>query len=231
MRRTALSTFLLCCLAAAPARPADEPAKPNDATLGAKPPPGAVVLLGDKSFEGWVKADGKTPADWPYANGILTVGHRDIMTNKTFGSFELHLEFNVPFMPQARGQARGNSGVYLTGNHELQVLDSYGLKCQDNECGAIYKQVAPAVNACKPPLQWQTYDITFHKAKLEDGKVIRKARVTVLQNGVKIIDNAEIVPTPGGISNKVPEGKDGPLLLQDHGNAVQYRNIWIKPMD
>ena len=188
-------------------------------------------MLGDKSFEGWVKADGKTPADWPYADGILTVGHRDIMTEKTFGSFELHLEFNVPYMPQARGQGRGNSGVYLTGNHELQVLDSYGLKCQDNECGAIYKQVAPAVNACKPPLQWQTYDITFHKARLEDGKVTRKARVTVLQNGVKIIDNAEIVPTPGGISNKVPEGKDGPLLLQDHGNAVQYRNIWIKPMD
>src|SRR3954453_2412814 len=161
----------------------------------------------------------------------MTVGRGDIMTARTFGNFVLHLEFNVPYMPDARGQGRGNSGVYLTGNHELQVLDSYGLKCQDNECGAIYKQIAPAVNACKPPLQWQTYDITFHKARLEDGKVTRKARVTVVQNGVKIIDNAEIVPTPGGISNKVPEGKDGPLLLQDHGNAVQYRNIWIKPMD
>ena len=89
------------------------------------------------------------------------------MTEKTFGNFELHVEFNVPYMPDAHGQGRGNSGVYLTGNHELQVLDSYGLKSQDNDCGAIYKQVAPAVNACKPPLQWQTYDITFHKAVVE----------------------------------------------------------------
>ena len=89
----------------------------------------------------------------------------------------------------------------------------------------------PAVNACKPPLQWQTYDVTFHKAKVEDGKVVKKARVTVIQNGVKIIDDAEISPTPGRVSGDIPEGQDGPLLLQDHGNAVQYRNIWIKPID
>ena len=120
------------------------------------------------------------------------------MTEKTFGNFELHVEFNVPYMPDAHGQARGNSGVYLTGNYELQVLDSYGLKIQDNDCGAIYHQINPAVNACKPPLQWQTYDVTFHKAKLEDGKVVKKARVTVIQNGIKIIDDAEISPSPGG---------------------------------
>jgi hypothetical protein len=131
-------------------------------------------------------------------------------------------------MPDARGQGRGNSGVYLAGNHELQVLDSYGLDSQNNDCGAIYQQIAPRVNACKPPLQWQTYDVTFHKAKVENGNVVKKARVTVYQNGVKIIDDAEISPTPGGTGAK--EGEDGPLLLQDHGNAVQYRNIWIKPL-
>jgi hypothetical protein len=130
-------------------------------------------------------------------------------------------------MPKAKGQARGNSGVYLDGAYELQVLDSYGLKSQDNDCGAIYKQIVPAVNACKPPLQWQTYDITFHKAKVEDGKVVKKARVTVLQNGMKIIDDAEISVTPGGVGTK--EGEDGPIMLQDHGNEVQFRNIWIKP--
>ena len=140
----------------------------------------------------------------------------------------LHVEFNVPYMPDARGQGRGNSGVYLTGNHELQVLDSYGLKSQNNDCGAIYSQVAPRVNACKPPLQWQTYDVTFHKAQLEGGKVVKKAHVTVIQNGVTIIDDAEITPTPGGAG--LPEGSDGPLLLQDHGNAVQYRNIWVQPI-
>lgn len=214
-----------CCLV----RGEESKNKPKDATLGARPPAGAIVLLGEGSTEKWVKPDGKTAAGWKLADGILTVGRGNIMTEKTFGNFELHVEFNIPYMPDAHGQGRGNSGVYLTGNHELQVLDSYGLKSQDNDCGAIYKQVAPAVNACKPPLQWQTYDITFHKAVVKDGKVEKKARVTVLQNGVKIIDNAEISPTPGGLD--IPEGKDGPLLLQDHGNPVQYRNIWIKPME
>ena len=85
------------------------------------------------------------------------------------------------------------------------------------------------MNACKPPLQWQTYDVTFHKAKLDNGKVVKKARVTVIQNGIKIIDNAEISPSPGGAGT--PEGQDGPILLQDHGNPVQYRNIWINPVE
>src|SRR5947209_14748692 len=126
------------------------------------------------------------------------------MTARALGDVRLHLEFNVPYMPEARGQKRGNSGVFLAGVYELQVLDSYGLKPATNECGAIYKQVAPRVNACKPPLQWQTYDVTFRKAEVADGKVVRKARITVLQNGIQIIDNAEVSPTPGGVST--PEG-------------------------
>ncbi len=231
MRGTTLSICLLVIFAASPSRSDQTPTHPSDATLGAKPPAGAIVLLGEKNLEGWVRAHDKSPAKWPFADGILRVGRGDIMTEKTFGSFKLHVEFNVPYMPHARSQGRGNSGVYLTGNHELQVLDSYGLKSQDNDCGAIYHQVAPRVNACKPPLQWQTYDVTFHKAKVEDGKVVTKARVTVVQNGIKIIDDAEISPTPGGISGAVAEGQDGPILLQDHGNPVEYRNIWLKPID
>jgi hypothetical protein len=207
--------------------PTQSQEKPSDATLGAKPPEGAVILFDGSRLEGWVQRDGKTPADWPVVDGILTVGRGDIMTEKRFGDFRLHLEFNVPYMPKARGQARGNSGVYLEGIHELQVLDSYGLKLQNNDCGAIYKQIVPSVNACKPPLQWQTYDVTFHKAEVDQGKVIKKARVTVVQNGIKTIDNAEIDPTPGGLD--IAPGEDGPLLLQDHGNPVQYRNIWIVP--
>jgi hypothetical protein len=202
--------------------------KPNDSTLGAKPPEGAVVLFNGQNMDGWVKTDGKTPAGWAVTDGFMTVGRGNIMTEKRFGDFQLHLEFNVPYLPKARGQARGNSGVYLVGTYELQVLDSYKLKPESNDCGAIYHQVVPAVNACKPPLQWQTYDVTFHKARIEQGKVAQKARVTVIQNGLKIIDNAEISRCPAGID--LPEGQDGPILLQDHGNPVEYRNIWSRSL-
>jgi hypothetical protein len=208
--------------------PASSDDKPNDSTLGAKPPEGAVVLFNGQNMEGWVKTDGKTPAAWAVTDGFMTCGGGNIMTEKRFGDFQLHIEFNVPYKPKAHGQARGNSGVFLGGIHEVQVLDSYKLKIQDNDCGAIYHQIVPAVNACKPPLQWQTYDITFHKAQVAQGKVVKRARVTVIQNGLKIIDNAEISPTPGGID--LPEGRDGPILLQDHGNPVEYRNIWIKSL-
>jgi Domain of Unknown Function (DUF1080) len=203
--------------------------RPTDATLGARAPEGAIAVFDGTNLEAWVKLDGKTSAGWPVHEGIFTVGRGNIMTRKRFGDFQLHLEFNVPYMPTARGQGRGNSGVFLTGNHELQVLDSYKLKLRSDDCGAIYKQITPSVNACKPPLQWQTYDVTFHKAKLEQGKVVRKAKVTVVQNGTAIIDNAEISITPGGID--VADGQDGPIVLQDHGNPVEYRNIWIKPLD
>jgi len=213
----------------ATAPPSQLETKPNDSMLGAKPPEGAVVLFDGKSLDGWVKPDGKTPANWPAADGNFTVGSGNIMTQKRFGNFQLHLEFNVPYMPKARGQARGNSGVYLGGIYELQVLDSYGLTLKDNDCGAIYKQIVPAVNACKPPLQWQTYDVTFHKAVVEGGKAVKKARVTVIQNGLMIIDNAEITTTPGGID--LSEGQDGPILLQNHGNPVEFRNIWVKPLN
>jgi hypothetical protein len=107
------------------------------------------------------------------------------------------------------------------------VLDSYGLEPKNNECGAIYSQIAPRVNACKKPLEWQTYDVVFHKARVKAGQEVEPARVTVVQNGVNIINNAAIKPTPGGIGMEA--GKDGPLLLQDHGNLVEYRNIWIVP--
>ena len=169
---------------------------------------GREVLFDGKTLELWTTRDGK-PATWPVSDGLFTVGARggDIQTKDKFGSYKLHLEFNVPYMPKATGQARGNSGVYLGGIYELQVLDSYGLKLQDNDCGAIYKQIVPKVNASKPPLQWQTYDVTYHKAVREGDKITKKARVTVLLNSVPIIEDAEIAPTPGGTGAK--EGEDG----------------------
>ncbi|MEO6810871.1 MAG: DUF1080 domain-containing protein [Isosphaeraceae bacterium] len=220
MRTLCLCSMVLAALMATAL--ADDP-KPNDKTLGQAPPEGAVVLFDGKNLDAWVKGNGKDPADWPVANDVMTVGKGNIQTEKTFGDFKLHVEFNVPYMPDKKGQARGNSGVYLAGIYELQVLDSYGLKPQTNDCGAIYLQHAPAVNACKPPLRWQTYDVTFHKARGN-----QKARVTVLQNGITILDDKEIEPTPGGINSKA--GDDGPILLQYHGNKVQYRNLWIEPI-
>lgn len=229
MRRPLLAAIAIATAIPAIALADDaKKAEPKDTTLGAPAPEGAVVLLGKEKPENWVHPDGKA-AGWKFADGIFTTGRGNVMTKDKFKDFQLHLEFNVPYMPEAKGQGRGNSGVYLQGRYELQVLDSYGLDPQTNDCGAIYQQIKPAVNACKPPLQWQTYDITFHSAVLEGDKVAKKARLTVVQNGIPIIEDKEIDPTPGGLDTKA--GEPGPLWLQDHGNAVQFRNIWIKPLD
>ena len=198
-------------------------------TLGAKPPSNAIVLFDGTNLNEWEQADhpGKKPNWKILPGGILEVGKGNIRTKRTFRYFVLHLEFRTPYMPFARGQARGNSGVYLQGRYEVQILDSYGLAGEDNECGGIYHVARPRVNMCFPPLQWQTYDITFRAARFDrSGKKIANARVTVLHNGVVIHENLELPgPTPGGLDQN--EALPGPILLQDHGNPVQFRNIWI----
>ena len=130
-------------------------------------------------------------------------------------------------MPNAKGQARGNSGVYNQGRYEVQVLDSYGLSGEDNECGGIYKVARPLVNMCAPPMQWQSYDITFRGPRIDkQGKLIENVRITVIHNGVLIHDKLEIPGTTGGASD-MDLHLPGPLKLQDHGNLIQYRNIWL----
>jgi len=200
--------------------------------LGARPPQGAVVLFDGTNLAGWERRDVKqreTPVGWIAADGVMPVvpGTGDIMTKRKFTDFQLHIEFRTPFMPEARGQARGNSGVYLQGRYEVQVLDSYGLKGEDNECGGIYKVGAPLVNMCAPPGQWQSYEITFHAPGFgTDGSKVKDARVTVVHNGIVIHEDLAIPgPTGGSIEDdvKLPGG----ILLQDHGNLVQYRNIWL----
>lgn len=200
-------------------------------TLGKKAPANAVVLLGEetKALDSWHKKDKNEykPAEWKLENGVMEVRGSSIMTKQEFGDFKLHLEFRTPFMPDARGQGRGNSGVYMLGRYELQVLDSYGLDGYDNECGGIYQCGRPDINMCAPPMQWQTYDIDFTTAKFENGSKVKNARVTILHNGVVIHNDRELPkPTPGGVSNE--DAEKGPLYLQDHSNPVQYRNIWIQ---
>ncbi len=201
-------------------------------TMGAKPPKGAVVLFTGKDFKQWKRfgaKEGEDEVKWELVDGAMCVtrGGGNIITRKQFNDVKLHVEFRSPFMPEKRGQGRGNSGVYLQGRYEVQVLDSYGLEGKDNECGGIYKVRAPRVNMCAPPMQWQTYDITFTAPKFNaEGKLEERAKMTVLHNGVLIQDKTEV----GGSTTASAGGKasePGGVYLQDHGNQVEYRNIWL----
>ena len=198
--------------------------------LGKRPPEGAVVLFDGSNLDQWQSRNSGEPARWKLLpDGVMEVAKGgDIVSKEKFGDHQLHLEFRLPYMPGASGQGRANSGVYVQSRYETQVLDSYGLEGHDNECGGFYQISQPLVNMCAPPLQWQSYDITFHSAKRgDDGKKSANARVTVVHNGVVIHDNFELPHcTPGAVDEK--EWEPAGLLLQDHGNPVQYRNIWVK---
>ena len=188
-------------------------------TLGKKPPKGAVVLFDGSTaehFKGGRMSDDK----------LLMEG---ATSKELFGSFKLHLEFRLPFKPFDRGQGRGNSGLYMQGRYETQILDSFGLEGKNNECGGVYSISAPSVNMCLPPLVWQTYDIDFTTAQYDDaGKKIENARMTVLLNGVKVHENLEL--PRGTTAHPVKEGPEpGPIYLQNHGNPVRFRNIWVLP--
>lgn len=192
-------------------------------------PADAIVLFDGKDLSGWTYLDGR-PADWKVENGYMEVRGGNIRSKQEFGDSQIHVEFWLPVMADAQGQGRANSGVYVQGSYEIQVLDSYGLKSTMGDCGGIYGVGAPLVNACRPPGHWQTFDI-FYKAPRFDGSGNKtaNARMTVLHNGVLIHDNAEVPgPTAAGIERDVT--KPGPLMLQDHGNPVRYRNVWVRPL-
>lgn len=196
------------------------------------PPAGAIVLFDGKNLDEWTKGDKKSPAGFKLVDGgAMQVAGGNVFSKKSFGdNFKLHVEFRVPYMPKATGQGRGNSGIYLQGRYEVQVLDSYGVTSGDTDCGSVYTIAAPLVNACKAPTVWQSYDIDFQSPRCADGKKTGPAIVSVIHNGVLIQDKVKITTD----NTRAGAGGDpctpGPLLLQDHGNPVQYRNIWLLPV-
>lgn len=186
-------------------------------TLGQKPPEGAVVLFDGSTADNFHR--GRMTDD-----GLLMEG---VTSKQKFGAHKLHIEFMLPYKPHARGQGRGNSGLYLQGRYEVQMLDSFGLEGKHNECGGIYSIKDPDVNMCLPPLTWQTYDVDFTPAKFDDkGKKTANARMTVRHNGVVIHKDVELPRIT--TAAPVKESKEpGPVYLQNHGNPVRYRNIWV----
>jgi hypothetical protein len=204
--------------------------KPTDETAMWQASKQATVLFDGKGLSHWLARKGGV-AQWMIKDGYMEVvpGTGDIYTKEVFGDCHVHVEFWLPLMADKTGQARANSGVYLQGRYEIQVLDSYGLDSQDNDCGALYKTAKPLVNACRKPEQWQSYDIAFRTARAENDQVKEKPRITVFHNGVMIHNNLEI-PGPTGGAMDADMGKPGPLLLQDHRDLVRYRNVWIMPV-
>jgi hypothetical protein len=194
------------------------------------PPKSAVVLFDGKSLDAWQHAGGQKGAHWKLVDGgaVQVAPGGNLVTKEKFdGSFQLHVEFRVPYVPDKKGQDRGNSGVYVQGRYEVQVLDSYGLDSKNNDCGAIYEVAAPLQNVCKAPTVWQSYDIEFTAPVCKDGKKIEPARITVFHNGVKIHDDVKITTdnTRAGLGGD--PCTPGPIMLQDHGHPVQFRNIWL----
>jgi hypothetical protein len=186
-------------------------------TIGAKPPEGAIVLFDGTNTDEWV--DGRIQE-----GNLLGVGTR---TKRSFKNYTTHAEFRTPYMPFERGQGRGNSGFYCNDQYEFQILDSFGLTGENNECGGYYNFAKPALNMCLPPLSWQTYDIDFRIAQFDaEGKKTKPAVATVRLNGVAVHDKYEI-PNFNGGGGLMDESKPGPIYFQDHGNPVHFRNIWI----
>jgi 3-keto-disaccharide hydrolase len=204
-----------------------------------KAPSDAIVLFDGKDLSEWVHSDGQ-PARWFVRDGavICKTGTGDIRTKRKFGSAQIHVEFATPNMPEQHGQFRGNSGIYIQGRYEVQVLDSYQNPTYANgSCGALYGQYSPLVNACRPPAQWQTYDMIFHVPKCgSDGKVSQHGSLTLLQNGILVLDHVSIAEPTGG-ADPTSVCDPGPLRLQDHVDPhvretpIRFRNMWYRPLE
>jgi hypothetical protein len=218
-----------------PLPPVVAPGEASTQEQAGQPPSDAVVLYNGHDLSNWESVEGG-PARWKPESSYFEVGPGtgDIQTKQTFGDCQLHVEWATPSPPHGEDQDRGNSGVFLMGLYEIQVLDSYESKTYaDGQAAAVYGQYPPLVNASRPPGQWQTYDIIWHGPRFEpNGNLLRPAYVTVLHNGVLVQDH---VPLSGPTGHHVrPPYKAGPdklpLRLQDHDHPVRFRNIWVREL-
>ena len=216
------------------ARGADSSPTAEPRVIDPGPPPAdAIVLFEGKDLAQWQSENG-SPAKWEVKDGVATVnGTGSIVTKQGFGDCQLHIEWATPAEVKGDGQGRGNSGVFLSGRYEIQVLDSYNNKTYfDGQAGAVYKQYAPLVNVSRKPGEWQAYDIIYHAPRFDAaGKLLTPGTVTILQNGVLIQDHVAIKgPTASEYPKYEAHPLKQPLALQDHGNPVRYRNIWIREL-
>lgn len=213
-----------------------EPRIISPGKTAADAPADAIVLLGGADLAEWQTEDGK-PAKWKVDGGAVTVvrGTGIIKTKKAFGDCQLHLEWRTPATVKGEGQGRGNSGIFLMGLYELQVLDSYNNRTYSNgQAGSIYKQTAPLVNASRKPGEWQTYDIIFTAPRFnKDSSVKSQGRITVLHNGVLVQNNTAIWGATQyiGIATNTWHKEKEPIVLQDHGDAVSFRNMWVRELE
>ena len=210
-----------------------DPGTPSTPDKAGQAPSDAVVLFDGTGLSAWVGVDG--PALWKVENGYMEVvpGTGDILTREQLGDCQLHVEWAAPAEVKGESQGRGNSGVFLTGPYEIQVLDGYeNPTYADGAAAAIYGQFPPLVNACREPGRWQTYDIIWLAPRFEGKKVVRPAAVTVFHNGVLAHHNRELIgaTTHRAVLPYEPHPPAGPLRLQDHGNPVRYRNIWYRQL-
>ncbi|MDX2280319.1 MAG: DUF1080 domain-containing protein [Saprospiraceae bacterium] len=202
---------------------------------GTQAPSDAIVLFDGKQLDEWLSAKDSSAAKWEISDGAMTVkpGTGDIITKRNFSDFQLHLEFATPEIVKGEGQGRGNSGIFLQNRYEVQVLDCYQNRTYSNgQTGAIYKQSIPLVNACRKPGAWQTYEILYTAPRFnQDGILLTPAYVTVLHNGILIQNHVAIKGTTEyiGLPKNEAHGK-GALKLQDHGDLVRYRNIWVREL-
>lgn len=210
-----------------------EPGTASTADTPGKPPADAIVLFDGKDLAQWSSRGGE--AKWKVADGAMEVnGTGDIETRESFGDCQLHVEWAAPATVKGESQGRGNSGIYFMGRYEVQVLDSFeNPTYADGQAAALYGQTPPLVNACRKPGEWQTYDIVFEAPRFEGERLVRPTRVTVFHNGVLVQHAQEMIGASSHrtVATYTPHAPTAPLRLQDHGNPVRYRNLWVRKLD